>query len=292
MTRRRLRVLLAEGSGGEASAALQELYARNEPGLDLTVVSTVATLLPAIKAVNPEVILMDLALNLREPMDAVHLVHRTAPGVPLIVFADSTEKQQAIRSLAEGAMDFVVKGHIDADVIERVVLTALERNTLTGLTDLLRDEVTGLYSREGFLTLGALRLEEAIRTRGSLVLLCVLCENLESQRQSFGAQIADRAVGAVSGLLKACCRRGDVVGRLGETHFAILGVNALASTGAVMRNRLEQHLAVHNRTRSLKGPIHLRMSIGAWTPADGGTFAELLDSIECGLLVSAPDMQN
>src|SRR6266478_331250 len=87
MTQRRLRLLLAEGSSGEAAAALHELYAGSDPGLDLTVVSTIATLLPTIKVVDPEVILLDLGLNLREPMDAVHLVHRTAPGAPLIVIA-------------------------------------------------------------------------------------------------------------------------------------------------------------------------------------------------------------
>jgi hypothetical protein len=79
MTQRRLRLLLAEGSPGEAARALHALYARNDPGLDLTVVSTVATLLATIKVVDPEVIFLDLSLNLREPMDAVHLVHRTAP---------------------------------------------------------------------------------------------------------------------------------------------------------------------------------------------------------------------
>src|SRR5216683_1635656 len=144
MTQRRLRLLLAEGSSGEAAAALHELYAGSDPGLDLTVVSTIATLLPTIKVVDPEVILLDL-------------VHRTAPGAPLIVIADPAEKEQAIRSLAEGAMDYVLKGHIDTHTLERVLRTALERNTLTGLTDLLRDQVTGLYTRDGFLTVGARR---------------------------------------------------------------------------------------------------------------------------------------
>src|SRR5258708_26431035 len=113
MTQRRLRLLLAEGSHGEAAAALHELYAGSDPGLDLTVVSTIATLLPTIKGVDPEVILLDLGLNLREPMDAVHLVHRTAPAAPLIVIADPAEKEQAIRSLAQAALDYLLKRHID-----------------------------------------------------------------------------------------------------------------------------------------------------------------------------------
>jgi len=292
MTQRRLRLLLAEGSPGEATAALHELYAGSDPGLDLTVVSTIATLLPTIKVVDPEVILLDLGLDLREPLDAVHLVHRTAPGAPLIVIADPAEKEQAIRSLAQGAMDYVLKGHIDTHTLERVLRTALERNTLTGLTDLLRDQVTGLYTRDGFLTVGARRHEEAMRGGSSFVLICVLFENLQGLREAFGPGTADRALSDVAGLLKGCCRRSDVVGRLGEAQFAILGVDAVAPSAQVMRSRLEQHLAVHNQTRSPWEPIDLRTSIGSWIPQDTGTFAEFLDSAESRLRLGLAEMKS
>src|SRR5579863_2835033 len=102
MTPRRLRLLLAEGSPCEATEALRQLYAGKHAEIDLTVVSTLSTLLATIKVVDPEVILLDLSLDLREPMDAVHLVHRTAQGVPLIVFADAAQKAEAVRSLADG----------------------------------------------------------------------------------------------------------------------------------------------------------------------------------------------
>jgi two-component system, cell cycle response regulator len=289
--RRRLRLLLAEGSAGETAAALHELYAGNESGLDLTVVSTTATLLASIKVVEPEVILLDLAMNLREPMDSVHLVHRTAPGVPLVVFAEATAKEQAVRSLAEGALDYMLKGYINAQTLERVLRSALERNTLTGLTDLLRDEVTGLYTRDGYLTVGARRQEEALRAGSSLVLICVLFENLQALRDAFGPGTADRAVSDVAELLKGSCRRSDVVGRLGESQFAILGVDAAAPSAEVMRRRLEQHVVVHNQTRSPWGPIDLRTSIGSWKAQDEGTFAEFLDRIESRLRVPVEEMK-
>ena len=289
--KRRLRLLLAEGSPGEAAAALRELYDGNDPGLDLTVVSTIATLLATIKVVDPEVILLDLAMNLREPMDAVHLVHRTAPGVPLIVFAEPSAKEQAVRSLAEGALDYLLKGHMDVRTLERVLRSALERNTLTGLADLLRDKVTGLYTRDGFLTVGTRRQEEALRARSSLVLICVLFENLQALREAFGPGTADRALSDVAGLLKGSCRRSDVVGRLGESQFAILGVDAAAPSAEVMRSRLEQHLIVHNKTRSPWGPIDLRMSIGAWKAEDEGTFAEFLDGVESRLRMPVEEMK-
>jgi hypothetical protein len=43
---------------------------------------------------------------------------------------------------------------MDARTIDRVLRSALERHTLDGLADLLRDDLTGLYTREGFLALG------------------------------------------------------------------------------------------------------------------------------------------
>jgi diguanylate cyclase (GGDEF)-like protein len=292
MTKRRLRLLLAEGSSGEAAAALRALYADNDPGLDLTVVSTVATLLATIKVVDPEVILLDLSLNLREPMDGVHLVHRTAPGVPLVVVADPAQKQQAIHSLTEGAIEFVLKGQIDERTLERVLRAALERNTLAGLTDLLRDPVTGLYNRDGFLTIGRRHQEEAARAGNSMVLICVLFESLQALRDAFGPGAADRALNDVAALLKGCCRRSDMVGRLGEAQFAILGVDAIAQSAAVMRNRLEQHLAVHNQTRSPWGPIDLRTSVGSWTPNDQRTFGEFLDGIESHLRITEEAMSD
>jgi len=70
--------------------------------------------------------------------------------VPLVVLADPTQKNQAIHSLTEGAIDFVLKGQIDEPTLERVLRAALERNTLAGLTDLLRDQVTGSTAGTAF----------------------------------------------------------------------------------------------------------------------------------------------
>ena len=50
--------------------------------------STLANLIPTIKVVDPEIVLLDLELSMRDPLDAVRLVHRSAPGVPLVVLAE------------------------------------------------------------------------------------------------------------------------------------------------------------------------------------------------------------
>jgi AmiR/NasT family two-component response regulator len=191
-SQKKLRILLAEGSPSETSRILGALFAGPGGGLELTVVSTLANLIPTIKVVDPEIVLLDLELSMGDPLDAVRLVHRSAPGVPLVVLAEPSQKPYAAQSLGEGAMDYVWKGFMDARTLDRVVRGALERNTFEGLADLLRDPATGLYTRDGLQTLGTRCLEEAQHTGKTLVLLCAFLTNLDTLRQGFGpgAQIA------------------------------------------------------------------------------------------------------
>jgi diguanylate cyclase (GGDEF)-like protein len=283
MNQKKLRILLAEDSSGETAETLRALFADSGVGLELTVVSTLATLIPTVKVADPEIILLDLGLSLRDPLDAVHLVHRSAPGVPLVVLADPAQKQYAAQSLSAGAMDYVLKGFMDARTLGRVLRGALERNTFEGLADLLRDPVTGLYARDGLSTLGTRCQEEARRTGTTLVLLCVLFENLNLLREGFGPGAAERALRDVAEILVASCRRSDLVARLGEAQFAVLAVDADGPTVCVVRKRLEKNLAVHNQTRSPWGPIDLRVSTGLWSGKDVSTFGDFLDAVEAQL---------
>ena len=283
MSAKKFRVLLAEGSPSGTAQTLRELFPAPENELDLTIVSTVATLLSTIKITDPEVILLDAALSLRDPYDAVRLVHRSAPGVPLVVLADPADKQHAAQSLTEGAMDYLLKGFIDRRTLDRVLRSALERNTLEGLADLLRDPMTGLYTREGFLTMGARCQQESHHTGGTLVLLCALLENLHRLRAESGTVAADRAVGGVAKILAGCCRRTDLVARIGEAQFSMLAIDAIAPTVSVLRQRVEKHLEMHNQMRPPESPLRLRMSAGVWAAEDKRPFAEFLDSVEADL---------
>jgi diguanylate cyclase (GGDEF)-like protein len=283
MSEKTLRILLAESHPSEVIEAVRALFAGADGGLQLIVVSTIATLLSSLKVANPEIILLDLSLYISAPYDAVRIVHRAAPGVPLIVFADPADKQRAAQSLTEGAIDYLLKGFMDPRTVDRAVRSALERNTMEGLADLLRDPVTGLYTREGFLTLGVREQAEVRRRGGALVLLCARIDNLQMLRDGFGPGAADRALGEVAKILNGCCRRTDVVARLGKEQFAVLLVDAIAPTVSVLRQRVEQHLAIHNQASSPWAPIELRLSAGMWAAQDSRSFAKFLDAVETEL---------
>jgi diguanylate cyclase (GGDEF)-like protein len=283
MNDRKLRVLLAEGASGEAAQALRALFPETSGGLDLTIVSSLTTLLPTINVVDPEVLLLDLALIRPDSLDSVRRVHRSAPAVPLIVFGDPADKQQAALCLREGAMDYLLKGFMDTRTLDRVVRTALERNTLRGLTDLLRDSLTGLYIRDGLLTLGSRAMEKARSSDSTLVLLCTLVENLHSLREAFGPGAADRSLCEVAAILSESFRRTDLISRIGDAQFAALAVDAAEPSASVLRQRVERHIAVRNQERGPWGPLDLRISVGFWSPKDHRYFPEFLDAVEAGL---------
>ncbi len=283
MNEKKLRILLAEGDPGETASGLRALYPEGQDGLELTNVSSVATLIATLEIVNPEVIFLDLSLAHRDPLDAVRRVHRSAPAVPLIVLADGSDKNCAARSLSQGALNYLIKGFIDSQTLERVLRAALEHNTLEGLADLLRDSLTGLYIRDGFLTLGKRAMETAKRNASTLVLLCMRIENLEALRAGYGSNAVEKSLRGVATLLAGSFRRTDIVARLGESQFAALAVDAVEPSASVLCQRLEKRIAVLNRDMGPWGPLEFRMSARFWSPKDAATFSEFLNSVETGL---------
>ena len=279
----KLRILIAEGTPGKVASALRELFVESPGSMELTEVSGISTLMASLKMVSPEVILLDLALANPDVLGTVRLIHRAKPEVPLIAIGNPAEKEIAAASLREGAIDYLLKSHLDARTVDRVLRGALQRNTLKGLADLLRDPLTGLYIRDGFLTLGS-HIMEATKERGStLVLLCVRFENLESIRKKFGQNAAESSLREIATLLTRSFRRTDLIARIGESQFAALAVNAIEPSAPVLLQRLRKRLEALNSGARRSGPFELRMVARFWAGKGARTFAEFLDEVEWGL---------
>lgn len=287
MSREKLHVLVAEDHAGRVMAALRQLYAGKQSQLDLTVVSGVSTLLATIEVVNPEIIFLDLSVAQADPLDAVRVVHRAAPQVPLIIVAEEAHQELAKRSLTQGALDYLIHGRLDSATIEHVLQRALEQNTLEGLANLLRDPVTGLYTRDGFLTLAGRAMENITRRESTLVLLCVRLENPAFIRAEFGPAAVESSLREIAVLLAGTFRRTDILARLGDSQFAALALDAVEPSGPVLCQRLERRIAVLNKGMGPGGPLELRMSVGFWKVGDNNWFPEFLDSVEARLRSTA-----
>src|SRR5262249_12043072 len=214
---------------------------------------------------------------------AVRRLHRTEPAVPLIVVGNAAQGEDLAGCLKIGAMDYLLKGQMDESTMNRVLSNAKRRNTLEGLWDLLRDTLTGLFVRDGFLTMGAHMMEAAKLSGGDLVLLCAHIEALQEIRSKFGQSAVDCSLKEIAKLLAGSFRRTDVVGRIAESQFAALAVDAVEPSIPVLLQRLEKRLAALNQEPGPQGPLLLRMNAGFWNARDTRSFVELLDSVEVGL---------
>jgi two-component system, cell cycle response regulator len=196
------------------------------------------------------------------------------------VIGDPLEKEIAVASLREGGMDYLLKNHMDARTLDRVLRGAVERNTLKGLADLLRDPLTGLYIRDGFLKLGSQIMDSARERGGTLALLCVRFENLERIRKELGQNAAESSPRKIATLLTRSFRRTDLIARIGESQFAALAVNAVEPSAPVLLQRLRKRLEALNNANSRCGPLELRMVARFWAGKGARTFAEFLDEVE------------
>ena len=125
---------------------------------------------------------------------------------------------------------------------------------------------------------------EAARVKeGNLVLLCVRVEALDQIRTSFGQNAVDNSLREIARLLTNCFRRTDVVGRIGESQFAALAVDAVEPSAPVLLQRLQKHLKALNQNIGHWGPLEVRMNAGFWTATDKRSFSEFLDFVESGL---------
>lgn len=284
---KKLRVVIAESEPARISRIVRSLFPDEEAALELTHVSTISLLLPTIQLVGPEVLFLELFSCGPEPLATVRAVHRAAPNLPLIAIAETREKGVAERSLGEGALDFLLKDVAESKTVERVLRVALERNTVSGLADLLRDEATGLYNRDAFRALTSKYVQAAQRTHGQLMLLAIHIGNLDSLRDEFGPTNADSAIKETADLLRGSFRRTDLVARLGEGDFAILAADAAEPSAAIIRQRIEARRVALNRLREPWGPIELKMDVAFWSAKSGKTFASVADVLLKGRYASA-----
>jgi GGDEF domain-containing protein len=86
-------------------------------------------------------------------------------------------------------------------------------------------------------------------------------------------------------MLTRSFRRTDLVGRIGESQFAALAVDAIEPSVPVLLQRLRKHLEALNRDAHPSGPLQLRMAARFWPRNAAATFGSFLDEVEAGLRI-------
>jgi two-component system, cell cycle response regulator len=252
------RILLVEDDPVDL-ARLKEIILRIRPRVDLVHVAHFTDAFDKLHHRQFDAVLLSLRAGESE------LVKRVGEqaDAPIIVLADVENDPVALGSLQNGADDYLVKHSIDCDTLRHVLDCAIARNVWRRQMYVLSlvDELTGLYNRRGFMTLGEHQLTIAHRTGTGVNLAFADLDGLKFINDHFGHSAGDRALRDTAKTLKAAFHReSDLVARIGGDEFAVLWIaNTPFSTDAV-RARLKSALDLYVASQNL--PYRLSLSIG------------------------------
>lgn len=197
--------------------------------------------------------------------------------IPIILMTDDMDPEVDKKAISVGASDYLVKGSITADVLERTLRYSLERKKLENHFIYLahHDYLTGLANRTLFLD----RLEQTIqladRANDKFTLMFVDLNNFKVVNDNYGHEMGDRLLKEFSARLIENVRSSDTVGRIGGDEFMIL-FNHIGSTPQIIS--LAQKLIDSIRSPFvIKGQeLFVGCSIGIAVYPDSGESAEVM----------------
>ncbi len=125
---------------------------------------------------------------------------------------------------------------------------------------LLRDELTGLHNRRGFLALAEQQRKTANRLNKGLVLIYCDLDDMKKINDTLGHREGDRALGDAAKLLKMSVRESDVVARIGGDEFAILAMDVDDVDAQEIIARLQDN--IHHFNKTAGRPFGISLSTG------------------------------
>ncbi|HTP58095.1 MAG TPA: GGDEF domain-containing protein, partial [Spirochaetia bacterium] len=164
----------------------------------------------------------------------------------------------------------------DAEERLRQVLAELEEynQRLSGLSQ--TDELTGLYNRRAFISLGSQNLALARRMgRGGTVVFADV-DYLKTINDSFGHEEGDVALVQAARILAKAFRNSDLVARLGGDEFSALSVGTAAGFRRTIRRRLDEGLLEYNRQSGKSYQLSISIGSVAFESSAGMDLEELL----------------
>jgi PAS domain S-box-containing protein/putative nucleotidyltransferase with HDIG domain len=127
MDDKRINILLIEDNPGEARLIEEMLTEGRGARFNLECVDRLATGLARLIANNIGLVLLDLGLPDSQGFATFAKVYAEAPRVPIVVLSGVADENLAIKTVHEGAQDYVVKGNLDSYSLLRTIRYAVER---------------------------------------------------------------------------------------------------------------------------------------------------------------------
>ncbi len=121
-----LRVLLVEDNAVDAKL-ITALLRSSAPGIHCSHVTRLDQALVHLGSDHPDVVLLDLNLDDSEGYATFRRVRQATAKAAILVLSGSDDEELAIKTVREGAQDYIVKGSFDGRLLLRSIRYAIER---------------------------------------------------------------------------------------------------------------------------------------------------------------------
>ena len=127
-TQKSLHVLLIEDNPLDAELVQEMLNASIATSWTFNIVHRLTDALSFLADNTADIILLDLDLPDSSGVDTLRRMHLTMQTVPAIILTSSDEPHLRLEAIKAGAQDYLIKGMISLQILERVINYALERH--------------------------------------------------------------------------------------------------------------------------------------------------------------------
>ncbi|HTA76379.1 MAG TPA: diguanylate cyclase, partial [bacterium] len=145
------------------------------------------------------------------------------------------------------------------DISERVKHQAELKNLS------ILDDLTGLFNRRGFMTLGEQQLKVADRTQSHLLLLFIDLDGFKQVNDREGHQSGDEMLREFARIIREHFRKADIMGRLGGDEFAILTEDGSPKDDAMIQ-RLREKVEAHNAVNPSRCRLDFSVGLAIYDP--------------------------
>jgi two-component system cell cycle response regulator len=146
----------------------------------------------------------------------------------------------------------------------------------------LRDELTGLHNRRGFMALATQQLRLARDMRQHALMFFADLDGLKWINDSFGHAEGDRAISLVAASIRQTFRKSDVTGRLSGDEFVAMILEQPGRGAEAIRQRLQTSLADCSRAES-RYTLSLSVGVAHFDPDKPVSLQELIRQADAAL---------
>ncbi len=272
-----IEVLLIEDKPLDIRYLKRSLTEGDADGFDLKCVGRLSDAMQCLDENEYDIILMDLTLPDSEGFNTFISVRMHSPEVPIILLTDLNDEDLAVRSLQNGAQDYLIKGQVDPHLLRRSIRFAMERHQVIQKENRLAyyDSLTNLPNRQLFCDRVSQALTHAQRNDKMVSLMFIDLDGFKAVNDTMGHDMGDLLLQAVARRLECCLRKSDTVARIGGDEFTCILPN-IEQAG-------DLHIVARKIIKALSTPFELKGqnvcisgSVGASLFPDDSKDAEVL----------------